>query len=221
MPRTQALLSTFALLFFTAIGIHNAHAIALPDPVVDESVNEEKPAAETVTLAGGCFWGMQAVFHDVKGVTKAIAGYAGGEAKTAHYEDVSTGKTGHAEAVQVTYDPSQVTLGQILQVYFAVAHDPTQLNYQGPDHGTQYRSAVFYTSPEQQKIAESYIEQLNKAKVFPAPIVTKLEPLKGFYAAEDYHQNYARLHPNNPYIVRNDLPKVEALQMELPLLCAQ
>jgi peptide-methionine (S)-S-oxide reductase len=151
-------------------------------------------------------------------VTQAISGYAGGAASTAHYEIVSGGATGHAEAVQVTYDPSQITPGQILKVFFAVAHNPTQVDSQGPDHGTQYRSAIFFASAEQQKIADAYIAQLQKANVFPQPIATKVEPLKEFYEAEAYHQNYARLHPENPYIAVNDLPKVSALEKEFPNL---
>jgi peptide-methionine (S)-S-oxide reductase len=151
-------------------------------------------------------------------VTKAVSGYAGGNASTASYETVSSGTTGHAESVQVTYDPSQVTLGQILKVYFSVAHDPTELNRQGPDHGTQYRSAIFFGSPEQQKIAAAYIAQLDQAKTFSGPIVTKLEPLQAFYPAEGYHQDYARLHPTNAYIATNDLPKVVALEKQYPQL---
>lgn len=192
-----------------------AKASALPDPKQDENAGARN---ESITLAGGCFWGVQAVFQHVKGVTSAVSGYAGGDAGTAHYERVGSGATGHAESVQVTYDTSEVTLGQLLKVYFAVAHNPTELNYQGPDHGTQYRSAIFYANDEQKKIAEAYIAQLDKAKVFPAPIVTKLEPLKGFYKAEDYHQDYAKLHPDNFYIKINDLPKVTHLKEQFPEL---
>ena len=192
-----------------------ASAVSLPNPVVDET---SKASSATITLAGGCFWGVQAVFQHVKGVKTAVSGYAGGDKSTAEYETVSTGSTGHAESVQVTYDPSQISLGQLLKVFFSVAHVPTELNYQGPDHGSQYRSAIFYTSDAQKKIAEAYIDQLNKAKAFSAPVVTALEPLKGFYPAEGYHQDYARLHPDNPYIKYNDLPKVVNLEKQFPEL---
>lgn len=195
-----------------------ASAAVLPDPAVDEPVAQHAAVEKTIVLAGGCFWGIQNVFQHVKGVTKAVSGYAGGKADTAEYEVVSTGETGHAESVQVTYDPSQVTLGKILKVYFGAAHNPTELNRQGPDHGTQYRSAIFYTNDEQRKIAQAYIDQLQKAHVFSAPIVTKLEALPQFYPAEGYHQNYAKLHPDNMYIVINDLPKVKELQSMFPEL---
>src|SRR5579872_3827421 len=164
----------------------------------------------------GCFWGVQAVFQHVKGVIKATSGYSGGSAKTAEYETVSTGETGHAESVEVVYDPSQITYGELLRVFFSVAHDPTQLNRQGPDQGTQYRSSVFYSSDEQKRIAEAYIAQLDKAGVFPRRIVTQVVPLQAFYPAEAYHQNYAALHPYQPYIVYNDAPKVEHLRQEFP-----
>jgi len=204
-----------------ACGIATAHAAPLPDPFLDAPLAQSGAAPETLTVAGGCFWGVQAVFQHTKGVIKAVSGYAGGNAATAHYEIVSTGATGHAESVQITYDPSQVTLGQILKIYFSVAHDPTELNRQGPDHGTQYRSAIFYATPDQQKIAAAYIDQLQQAKIFAEPIVTKLEALQNFYPAEDYHQDYARLHPTNPYIALNDLPKVKALQTQYPALYVQ
>ena len=171
-------------------------------------------------MAGGCFWGIQAVFQHVKGVKSAISGYSGGEAQTAQYEIVSTGETGHAESVKITYDPAQVTYGELLRVFFSVAHDPTQLNRQGPDEGTQYRSMIFYGNDEQKKIAEAYIAQLDKAKIFPRAIVTQVVPLKPFYPAEDYHQNYATLHPDQPYIIYNDAPKVEHLRQEFPELYA-
>jgi peptide-methionine (S)-S-oxide reductase len=193
----------------------NARAVTLPDPAFDEP-RAAAAASSTAVFAGGCFWGVQAVFQHVKGVTKAVSGYAGGAANTAKYDLVSGGETGHAESVQVTYDPSQVTFGQLLKVYFSVAHNPTELNRQGPDHGTQYRSAIFYASPEQKKIAEAYIGQLGSAQAFSSPIVTTLEPFKAFYPAESYHQDYARLHPENPYIQVNDLPKVANLQKEFP-----
>ena len=167
-------------------------------------------------LAGGCFWGVEAVFEHVKGVSNAKSGYSGGSAKTANYEKVSMGTTGHAEAVQVTYDPSQVTYGQLLKVFFSVAHDPTELNRQGPDTGTQYRSAIFYANEEQKRIATAYIDQLNKAKVFGQKIVTQVVPLDAFHEAEAYHQDYLVNHPDQPYIVIHDLPKVENLKKQLP-----
>jgi peptide-methionine (S)-S-oxide reductase len=181
----------------------------IPAPAVDAPANSEK---QTVVLAGGCFWGVQAVFQHTKGVTSAVSGYAGGDKSTAHYEVVGTGRTGHAESVAVTFDPRQVSLGKILQIYFSVAHNPTELNRQGPDAGTQYRSAIFYADDEQKQVAAAYVAQLDKAKVYPEPIVTKLEPLRGFYPAEDYHQDFAVLHPSYPYIVFNDLPKVDNLK---------
>jgi peptide-methionine (S)-S-oxide reductase len=167
-------------------------------------------------LAGGCFWGVQAVFQHVKGVQRATSGYSGGSSSTAEYEVVSTGRTGHAESVQITFDPARVSYGQLLKVFFSVAHDPTQLNRQGPDSGTQYRSVIFYANDEQKGIAEAYIAQLEQAKSFPRPIVTQVVPLKKFYAAESYHQDYAALHPDNPYIAINDAPKVEHLHQQFP-----
>jgi peptide-methionine (S)-S-oxide reductase len=169
---------------------------------------------DTAVFAGGCFWGVEAVFDHVKGVKRAISGYAGGDASNPSYEQVSTGDTGHAESVEVIYDPSQVSYGKLLQIFFSVVHDPTQLNRQGPDHGTQYRSAIFYRNPQQQQVAESYIKQLTAAKTFSRPIVTQVAPLHGFYAAEEYHQNYLAQHPNQLYIVINDKPKVEALKRQ-------
>ena len=167
-------------------------------------------------FAGGCFWGVQGVFQHVKGVTKAVSGYAGGDKGSAEYETVSLGSTGHAEAVQVTYDPQQVTYGQLLQVFFAVAHDPTELNRQGPDTGTQYRSAVFPTGDEQATVAKAYIAQLDHAHAFQSPIVTRIEPGRAFYPAEDYHQDFLTRHPTYPYIVINDLPKIDDLKRLLP-----
>lgn len=193
----------------------SASATALPEAKFDEAKQASKHE-ESVVVAGGCFWGIQNVFQHVKGVISATSGYAGGKAATAHYEIVSTGETGHAESVQIVYDASQVTLGQILRVYFGAAHDPTELNYQGPDHGTQYRSAIFYSDDMQKKIALGYIDQLQSARLFAEPIVTKLEPLSAFYPAEGYHQNYAKLHPENMYIVINDLPKINTLQRLFP-----
>lgn len=190
-------------------------AVVLPPPALDPA-----PAAnsgpQTIVLAGGCFWGMQAVYEHTKGVAQALSGYAGGAKNTAHYEMVGTGSTGHAESEQVTFDPRQISLGKILQIYFSVAHNPTELNYQGPDEGTQYRSEIFYASDEQKQMAEAYIAQLNKAHVFPEPIVTKVGPLPGFYPAEGYHQDFAILHPDYPYIAINDLPKVRNLKRLFP-----
>lgn len=183
-----------------------------------ESVKAETPSTESIVLAGGCFWGVESVFDHTKGVVKAVAGYAGGQAETAHYNTVSGGDTGHAESVQITYDPRQISLPQLLDIYFRVAHNPTELNYQGPDHGTQYRSAVFFATPEQQKMAESKIAEINASGSFNKPVVTTVEPLKAFYPAEDYHQNYAALNPNNPYIVINDAPKVAKLKSSYPEL---
>jgi peptide-methionine (S)-S-oxide reductase len=189
----------------------------VPGPTLD-AARASAPGKQTVVLSGGCFWGVQAVFQHVKGVITATSGYSGGSAKTAQYEVVSTGETGHAESVQIVYDPSQITFGGLLRIFFSVAHDPTQLNRQGPDQGTQYRSSIFYSSDEQKRIAEAYIAQLDEAKVFPRAIVTKVVPLQAFYPAEGYHQNYATLHPDQPYIVFNDAPKVQHLQQEFPEL---
>ncbi len=174
---------------------------------------------QTAVLAGGCFWGVEAVFDHLKGVKNVVSGFAGGEKSTAHYETVSTGTTGHAESVEITYDPSQITYGQLLKVYFSIAHDPTELNRQGPDTGTQYRSAIFYRDDEQKRVAQAYIEQLNEAHVFSEPIVTEVLPLHGFYAAESYHQHFLENHPDYPYIVYNDLPKLQALQKQYPAMC--
>jgi peptide-methionine (S)-S-oxide reductase len=186
-----------------------------PAPAVDPPVSNH---TATAVFAGGCFWGVEAVFERLNGVTNAVSGFAGGAAYTAHYEVVSSGITGHAESVQVTYDPSKISYGKLLEVFFAVAHDPTELNRQGPDVGSQYRSAIFYSDPQQKRIAEAYIHQLEAAKIFPQPIVTKLTPLNGFYAAEGYHQHYYDHNPNNPYIVYNDVPKVKHLEQQFPQL---
>jgi peptide-methionine (S)-S-oxide reductase len=186
-------------------------AATIPAPAIDAAAPADA-APQTIVLAGGCFWGVQAVFQHTKGVTAAVSGYAGGEKQTAHYDMVGTGSTGHAESVAVTFDPRQISYGKILQIYFSVAHNPTELNRQGPDVGTQYRSAIFYADEEQKRIAASYIAQLEKAHVFTRPIVTRLEKLPGFYPAEDYHQDFAVLHPTYPYIVFNDAPKVENLK---------
>jgi peptide-methionine (S)-S-oxide reductase len=192
-------------------------AAALPKPAVDQPL-ASSPGQETAVIAGGCFWGIQAVFQHVKGVISATSGYSGGAKATAEYEIVSTGTTNHAESVKVVFDPSKITYGQLLQVFFSVAHDPTQLNQQYPDEGTQYRSVIFYATDEQKKIATDYIAQLDQAKAFKSKIVTQVVPLKAFYPAEGYHQNYAKLHPDNPYIARFDLPKVANLQQMFPQL---
>ncbi len=190
-------------------------AVAVPAPPTDEA-KEPAPLKRTAVLAGGCFWGIQAVFQHVKGVISVTSGYSGGEAKTAQYEIVSAGGTGHAESVQIVYDKSQITYGELLRIFFSVAHDPTQLNRQGPDEGTQYRSVIFYDDGSQKAIAEAYVTKLNEAKVFSRPIVTQVVPLKAFYPAEGYHQNYASNHPHDPYIAYNDAPKVEHLRKEFP-----
>lgn len=189
----------------------------IPDPAVDIPLATKK-GEQVAVFAGGCFWGVEAVFDHLKGVSDAKSGYAGGSARTANYEKVSMGNTGHAESVRIVYDPSQISYGQLLKVFFSVAHDPTELNRQGPDTGTQYRSAIFYANDEQKRIAQAYIEQLNKAKVFGAEIVTQVAPLDAFHEAEDYHQNYLEHHPDQPYIVINDIPKVENLKKEFPEL---
>jgi len=189
-------------------------AVVIPPPAADAAASNE--ASQTVVLAGGCFWGVQAVFQHTKGVTKAVSGYAGGTKDTARYNVVSSGATGHAESVEITFDPRQISYGRILQIYFSVAHDPTQLDRQGPDEGPQYRSAIFFANPEQQRVAQAYIAQLDKAGTFKRPIVTKLTKYDAFYPAEAYHQDYATLHPENPYIFYNDRPKVENLKKLFP-----
>jgi peptide-methionine (S)-S-oxide reductase len=187
----------------------------VPPPAPDEPANP-RATSEVAILAGGCFWGVQGVFQYVAGVTSAVSGYAGGAADTAHYEMVSSNTTGHAEAVRVSFDPRRITYGRILQIYFSVAHDPTELNRQGPDVGTQYRSAIFPTTPEQAHVAEAYIAQLNQARVFDVPVVTKIEPGRDFYPAEDYHQDFLTRNPRHPYIVVNDLPKIDHLKRVFP-----
>ncbi len=202
-------LTSIAFFGFTTGRVSAAEpAVEIPPPALDQMLPPGS-GLQTVVLAGGCFWGIQAVFAHTKGVTVAVSGYAGGKKETAHYEEVGSGRTGHAESEQVTFDPQQISLGKILQIYFSVAHNPTELNYQGPDSGTQYRSAIFYANGSQKQVASAYIDQLNKTKAFGEPIVTKLEPLTGFYPAEDYHQDFAVTHPNYPYIVFNDAPKVD------------
>jgi len=193
-----------------------ADAVALPVPALDATPPAAAGQQQTVVLSGGCFWGVQAVFQHVKGVKSAVSGYAGGSAETAKYDLVSNGDTGHAESVMVTFDPAEVTYGQFLRVFFSVAHDPTELNRQGPDEGTQYRSAVFFTNPDQKRVTEAYIAQLERAKLLHGHIVTAVGPLVKFYPAEAYHQDYARLHPRSPYIVVNDAPKVANLRALFP-----
>jgi peptide-methionine (S)-S-oxide reductase len=190
-------------------------ASPLPAPAQDIPAASLKGQQKAV-FAGGCFWGVEAVFRHTKGVTSAVSGYAGGNAKTADYETVSTGMTGHAESVEVTYDPAQVSYGELLRVFFSVAHDPTQLNRQGPDYGTQYRSVIFFTSDDQKRVAQAYVDQLSKAKTFSSPIVTQIVPLPAFYPAEAYHQNYLAQHRTQPYIVMHDLPKLYALKEQYP-----
>jgi peptide-methionine (S)-S-oxide reductase len=192
-------------------------AVALPAPAADIPATAPK-TLQTAVFAGGCFWGIEAVFRHVNGVSSAVSGYAGGDAKSAEYRTVSSGTTRHAESVKVTYDPAQVSYGQLLQVFFSVAHDPTQLNRQGPDTGMQYRSAIFATNEDQKRVAQAYIEQLNRAKTFARPIATQVVTLPAFYDAEPYHQNYAALHLNEPYIAINDLPKVAHLRTQFPNL---
>ncbi|TPM35454.1 peptide-methionine (S)-S-oxide reductase MsrA [Mesorhizobium sp. B2-3-3] len=204
--------------FWLTPAVSAEDAVKIPPPAMDEKA---AGGTETAIFAGGCFWGVQGVFQHVKGVSKAVSGYTGGSKENAVYETVGTGRTGHAESVEITYDPSKVTYGQLLQVYFSVAHNPTQLNYQGPDSGTQYRSTIFAENDTQKKIAESYIAQLDKAKVFPEPIVTTLETGKTFYPAENYHQDFLTLNPTYPYIVYNDLPKVANLKTLFPALYSE
>jgi peptide-methionine (S)-S-oxide reductase len=229
-PGIRKLLSRFAvagmaitMAFAVAAGCNSVNATGgsgsaatptVPKPLVDDTLAPAK-GQQSLVLAGGCFWGIQAVFKHVKGVTSSTSGYSGGSADTAQYETVSGGDTGHAESVKVVYDPSQITYGQLLQIFFAV-HDPTTVNQQGPDRGTQYRSVIFYANPDQQKIADAYIKQLDAAKVFSAPIVTQVAPFKAFYTAEAYHQDYAANHPHDPYIMICDLPKLSTLKNDFP-----
>ncbi|HVB79056.1 MAG TPA: peptide-methionine (S)-S-oxide reductase MsrA [Candidatus Binataceae bacterium] len=206
----------FPLLAFLAAAAFAA-ITAVPGEAV-ENASQSAGAQQTAVFAGGCFWGVDAVFKHVKGVDRVVSGYAGGQSSTARYEVVSSGTTGHAESVEVTYDSSRVSYSDLLEVFFYAAHDPTELNRQGPDWGTQYRSAIFYTNADQKKIADAYITQLDRAKAFPEPIVTQVVPLKGFYPAEAYHQDYLARHPDSPYIVINDLPKLELLRKKFPQL---
>ena len=221
LPQASVMVLLAGLIGTAAFGMRITPSAAedakvIPAPVIDEAAEASPVASEVAVFAGGCFWGVQGVFQHVEGVSKAVSGYAGGAADTAHYEMVGSGETGHAESVQVTFDPHQVSYGQLLQIYFSVAHDPTELNFQGPDMGPQYRSTVFPTSIEQSQVAEAYIQQLNAAKVFGNDIVTTIEEGKTFYPAEDYHQDYLTLHPEQPYIAINDLPKVRNLQQLYP-----
>jgi peptide-methionine (S)-S-oxide reductase len=199
------------------VGCRAATRVAAPAPASDAQL-AQKPGKQTAVFAGGCFWGTQSVFERVKGVLDTTAGYAGGSAATATYDQVTTETTGHAESVRVVYDPSKITYGRLLQIFFSVVHDPTQLNRQGPDVGTSYRSAIFYMNEEQQRISKAYIAQVDAAKIFPKPIVTQVVPLKGFYDAESYHQDYALYNPNNPYILVCDKPKIDALKEQFPEL---
>jgi len=212
----SGVLALFILISLTACGVAAA-APTIPDPVIDAPLSATS-AEQTAVVAGGCFWGVQAVFQHVKGVIRVTSGYSGGSAETAYYEEVCSDRTGHAEAVSIVYDPSKTSYGQLLKVFFAVAHDPTQRNRQGPDTGTQYRSVIFYANEDQKHIAQSYVDQLNKARSFPRPVVTGVVALDSFYPAESYHQDYATRHPDNPYIVINDLPKLEALRKLFPEL---
>ena len=215
MRTALKLVSLFLAGGMTACGTATASVTDIPNPVLDAPLTSAR-GQQTAVLAGGCFWGVEAVFEHVKGVIKVTSGYSGGAASTAQYETVSTGATGHAESVRIIYDPSQISYGQLRKVFFSVAHDPTELNRQGPDTGTQYRSAIFYGNEEQKRIAEAYIVQLNQAKVFHGPIVTKVNALQSFYEAEGYHQGYLDRHPDEPYIMINDLPKVENLRKHFP-----
>jgi peptide-methionine (S)-S-oxide reductase len=213
---TAAALALAACLWACGVGADAANKV-IPVPALDTPA-AEAAGLQTAVLAGGCFWGLQGMFEHVNGVTKVVAGYSGGTQATAHYEMVGTERTGHAESVEITFDPKRVSYGQLLRLYFAVAHDPTELDRQGPDSGPSYRSEIFFKSPSQERVARAYVEQLTKAKVFNGPIVTRIEPLKGFYPAEDYHQDFLIHNPGHPYIVRNDLPKVEALKRVYPAL---
>ena len=213
----SAILLIMVIITMNACTAANASATAIPNPTLDAPLATAR-GEQTAILAGGCFWGVEAVFEHVKGVSRVESGYSGGSAATAQYGTVSSGATGHAESVRIAYDPSQITYGQLLKVFFAVAHDPTELNRQGPDTGTQYRSAIFYSNEEQKRIAQAYIEQLNQAKVFRRKIVTQVVPFQAFHEAEAYHQDYLVHHPTDPYIVYNDLPKLENLRKLLPEL---
>lgn len=217
LRRLCAALATAGGLLISSATPAAERAFIIPPPAADQAASAAATSTqEKAVIAGGCFWGVQAVFQHVKGVSNAVSGYAGGQAGTANYNAVGSGRTGHAEAVEITYDPRQISYGQLLQIYFSVAHDPTQLNRQGPDHGTQYRSAIFPANDSQRKVAEAYIAQLNKTGVYPKALATTIEPLQAFYPAEDYHQDYLVRNPNSLYIVINDVPKVENLAKTFP-----
>ena len=222
MPRLRSAVALTAIIIAGTLGFQYLSArmspvVTLPAPAIDQP-RPTTASIDTAVLAGGCFWGVQAVFQHVDGVTSAVSGYTGGDLNAPTYNIVSTGMSGHAESVRVTYDPSRVSYGTLLRVFFAVAHDPTQLDYQGPDHGTQYRSAIFTGNDEQARIAKAYVAQLTTARTFSSPIVTEVTPLKTFHPAEDYHQDYATKHPYVPYIVINDAPKVARLKKTMPAL---
>ncbi|MGY6271558.1 peptide-methionine (S)-S-oxide reductase MsrA [Achromobacter denitrificans] len=215
LPRRFCAMLAAACGLLGSASAHAAESAAIiPPPALDQPAHASMP--QKAVLAGGCFWGVQAVFQHVKGVTRAVSGYAGGQADTANYDAVSSGRSGHAEAVEITYDPAQVSYGQLLQIYFSVAHDPTQLNRQGPDSGPQYRSAVFPANDDQREVAKAYIAQLNKAGAYSRPLATAIEPLRAFYPAEDYHQDYLVRHPYSMYIMVNDIPKIENLARMFP-----
>jgi peptide-methionine (S)-S-oxide reductase len=214
---TVTVLAGIAVAAFMLASVAKGAGAPLPSPLTDESPSGAV-RSERVVFAGGCFWGIQAVFEHINGVTKATAGYSGGSVKNPSYEEVSSGTTGNAESVEVVYDPAKITFGQLMRVFFSVALDPTELNRQGPDQGTQYRSVIFYETPEQQRLAQAYIQQLTEAKAFPRPIVTQVVPFKAFYRAEEYHQDFLMHNPDNPYIVINDLPKLSNLKKEFPAL---
>jgi peptide-methionine (S)-S-oxide reductase len=218
----RAILTIFVSLASTAAMLAMGAASAwadIPNPPMDTAAMMK--GTQTAVIAGGCFWGMEGVFERLKGVIDVTSGYAGGEKNTAHYEMVGSGLTGHAESIEIRYNPEQISYGTLLKIFFAVAHDPTELNYQGPDHGTQYRSAIFYANDGQKQVAESYVRALDQAKLFPKPIVTQVVPLKAFYPAEDYHQNFLDNNPDYPYIVYWDLPKIAQLQKSYPDLVAR
>jgi peptide-methionine (S)-S-oxide reductase len=230
------MLNNYRRLFSLSILSLLTVACSVPPPILSSSAADSTPALvagmkidppvdipaakgeQTIILAGGCFWGIEAVFEGLKGVSNVVSGYSGGTAATANYDTVSNGTTGHAEAVKITYDPKQISYGKLLKIYFLIAHDPTQVNRQEPDNGTQYRSAIFFTTPEQQKVAKAYIDKLNKARIFPEPIATQVVPLTKFYAAEEYHQNFIARNPTQAYVVRFDLPKLAQLRQQFPTL---
>lgn len=221
MPRRPRFFLAAALMAAVAAAGVLSHGAALGAEIPGFSGRAPSPPAggeQTAVLAGGCFWGVDAVFRHVKGVSTVVSGYSGGDRATANYPAVSTGTTGHAEAVSIAYDPAKISYGQLLEIFFAVAHDPTERNRQGPDTGTQYRSAIFYANEGQKQVAQAYIDQLNRAGAFPAPIATQVAPLKRFYPAEEYHQNYLARHPDQPYIVIYDMPKLEQLKKRFPAL---